>query len=399
MTFKEVSGEPGDSPNDPLAAATHPNPYPYYTWLAAERPLYRDARLQLWVAAGAGVVAQVLASELCHVRPVSEPVPHALGNTAAAMIFGGLVRMNDGDQQRRCKQAIAAALGSLEREAIVAAACRNAVDSSRELRSDQHPEALTRFMLMLPVRTMATLLGVPAERIGAVAEWAAAFASSIAATASAAEIEQGASAAAALLEQFHELLATQRSQPCGALLGTLAREVGSAGTDAAIVANGIGLMSQSYEATAGLIGNTLLALAREPSLHEAVRRTPALLATLIQRVLHLDPPTQSTRRFVVRDGSVAGQPMQAGETILVLLAAAGRDSGLLPPPGDLANEDWSRAPGNFGAGRHACPASSLAALIAEGAVAHLLALGLELRELTARYRYRTSNHVRVPLFR
>lgn len=130
----------------------------------------------------------------------------------------------------------------------------------------------------------------------------------------------------------------------------------------------------------------------------AVRRTPALLATLIRRVLHLDPPTQSTRRFVVRDGNVAGQRMQAGDTILVMLAAAGRDSGLLPPPGELALEDWSRAPGNFGAGRHTCPAGSMAALIAEAAVAHLLELGLELRELTASHRYRTSNHVRVPMF-
>jgi cytochrome P450 len=193
---------------------------------------------------------------------------------------------------------------------------------------------------------------------------------------------------------------TQRSQPSGALLGTLARTAASAGigADEVIVANSIGLMSQSYEATAGLIGNTLLALAREPNLDAAVRRTPALLATLIQRVLHLDPPTQSTRRFVVREGNVAGEPLQAGDIILVMLAASARAPGLLPPPGELAVEDWSRAPGNFGAGRHACPAGSMAALIAEAAVAHLLELGLELRELTAGHRYRTSNHVRVPVF-
>jgi cytochrome P450 len=387
-------------PADPIAAVVHPDPYPYYARLAAERPLYRDTRLQLWVASGASVVAQVLASELCHVRPAIEPVPHVLGNTAAATIFGRLVRMNDGIEQRRCKQALTAALASLEREAIVAAARRSALDTSGELRAQPNPAALTRFMLALPVRTVATLLGVPAERIDAVAEWAAAFASSITATASAADIEHGATAAAALLEQFQPLLMTQRSQPSGALLGTLARTAASAdiGTDEVIVANGIGLMSQSYEATAGLIGNTLLALARQPDLDAAVRRTPALLATLIQRVLHLDPPTQSTRRFVVRDGKVADQHLQAGDTILVMLAAAARDSGLLPAPGDLALEDWSRAPGNFGAGRHACPAGGMAALIAETAIAHLLELGLELRELTASHRYRTSNHLRVPLF-
>jgi cytochrome P450 len=305
-------------PADPIAAVTHPDPYPYYARLSAAQPLYRDTRLQLWVASGARVVAQVLASELCHVRATTEPVPRVLGNTAAAAIFGRLVRMTDGSEQRGCKQAITAVLASLGRETIVGAARRSALDTGEELRAHPNPAALV------------------------------------------------ASA--------------------------------DAGTDEVIVANGIGLMSQSYEATAGLIGNTLLALAREPRLYAAVRRTPALLATLIQRVLHLDPPTQSTRRFVVRDANVAGQRMQAGDTILVILAAAGRDSGLLPPPGELALEDWSRAPGNFGAGRHACPAGSMAALIAEAAVAHLLELGLELRELTASHRYRTSNHVRVPMF-
>jgi cytochrome P450 len=244
------------------------------------------------------------------------------------------------------------------------------------------------------------LLGVPAESSGAIAERAVAFASAITPTASAADIERGAAAAAALLEQFQHLLMVQRTEPGGALLGTLARALASmdAGTDEMILANAIGLMSQSYEATAGLIGNTLLALVREPSLCAAVRGSPALLAPLIQRVLHLDPPTQSTRRFVVRDGNIAGQRMQAGDIILVMLASAARDSGLLPPPNDLALEDWSRAPGNFGTGRHACPAGSMAALIAEAAVAHLLELGLDLRELTARHRYRTSNHLRVPLF-
>ena len=65
-------------------------------------------------------------------------------------------------------------------------------------------------------------------------------------------------------------------------------------------------MSQTYEATAGLIGNTLLALARHGEVLAAVRATPALLGNVIREVLHVDPPTQSTRRFVVRSGEIAG---------------------------------------------------------------------------------------------
>jgi len=42
-----------DQPSTPIAAVTHANPYPYYATLVAERPLYRDDALGLWVATSA----------------------------------------------------------------------------------------------------------------------------------------------------------------------------------------------------------------------------------------------------------------------------------------------------------------------------------------------------------
>ena len=37
-----------DRPRDPVAAATHPDPYPYYRELITRRPLYHDDTLGLW---------------------------------------------------------------------------------------------------------------------------------------------------------------------------------------------------------------------------------------------------------------------------------------------------------------------------------------------------------------
>ena len=37
-------------PSDPIAAVTHPAPYPYYGRLASERPLHRDEALGCWGA-------------------------------------------------------------------------------------------------------------------------------------------------------------------------------------------------------------------------------------------------------------------------------------------------------------------------------------------------------------
>ena len=99
-----------------------------------------------------------------------------------------------------------------------------------------------------------------------------------------------------------------------------------------IVANRIGLLIQSHDATAGLIGNTLVALERHPDTRERVAADPDLLPAVLLEVLRHDPPVQNTRRFVARDGVVAGQEMREGDAVLVLLAAANRDPAANPGP-------------------------------------------------------------------
>ena len=41
------------APLDPISAVTAPDPYEFYSELVAERPLYFDDRLHLWVASSA----------------------------------------------------------------------------------------------------------------------------------------------------------------------------------------------------------------------------------------------------------------------------------------------------------------------------------------------------------
>jgi hypothetical protein len=42
-----------ETPQNPIAAVTHPDPYPYYAKLLAEKPFYYDLELEMWVASGA----------------------------------------------------------------------------------------------------------------------------------------------------------------------------------------------------------------------------------------------------------------------------------------------------------------------------------------------------------
>src|SRR5689334_9405587 len=101
-------------PQNPIAAVTHANPYPYYAELVTQKPLYYDDGLGMWVASGAEAVKAVLTSEVCRVRPTSEPVPKALLGSPAADIFQHLVRMNDGERHCPFKRAVSSALNSID---------------------------------------------------------------------------------------------------------------------------------------------------------------------------------------------------------------------------------------------------------------------------------------------
>ena len=386
-------------PPDPIAAVTHPDPYPYYAELVAHRPLYRDDALGLWVASSAAAVTAVLVSELGRVRPPSEPVPAALLGSPAAEIFRHLARMTDGAGHAARKQAVSATLQPLEATRIAAESERWARRLGEAARPRIEPAHLTAFIFDLPVHVVGSLLGIPTTRLRETAQWMSDFVRCLAPASTPSQIARGKDAAGHLLDLGRAVLRDGGDSAEG-LLATLAREARRAGLDEAdaIVANGIGFMSQAYEATAGLIGNTLLALAARPALRESMAGDPRRLPHVVGEVLRFDPPIQNTRRFLATGGRVAGHEMAAGDTVLVVLAAANRDplANFHPDVFDPLRED--RRLFTFGVGPHACPGEQLAVTIATAGVAALLTAGLDVAPLAGRVSYRSSANARIPLF-
>lgn len=386
-------------PHDPLAAVTHPDPYPYYADLVARKPLYRDATLGLWVASSANAVTTVLTSDCCRVRPPTEPIPASLQGTAAGAVFQHMVRFNDGASHCPVKSAVTTALEALvatrasEQSDIWARRLSEAIGPTRD------PGRLSRFAFHLPIYVAASLLGIPDDMLPQTATWAGDFARGLAPSGSPAQITRGTVAAGHLLAMFDALVPTFPDELADTLLAVLAREVHRVGCNEAkmVVANGIGFLFQAYDATAGLIGNTLLALASHPDVQAQLVAASTLLPGVIAEVLRYDPPVQNTRRFLARDGVIAGQEMREGEAILVILAAASRDSSANPDPDrfDIFREDPRVF--TFGAGVHACPGESFATIIAQAAIARLLALGVDPERLVRPVVYRPSLNVRIAL--
>jgi cytochrome P450 len=166
----------------------------------------------------------------------------------------------------------------------------------------------------------------------------------------------------------------------------------------ALIANLIGLMSQTFEATAGLIGNTLIALHRNPDLIEDGEPTPMLVAALVAEVARFDSPVQNTRRFVAKRCTIGDSVLEAGDTVLVLLASANRDPCLNPDPDSVLLKRSNRRTFSFGSGRHECPGQQLALTIASEAILAWLQCGSFPSARSYRWSYLPSLNGRIPKF-
>lgn len=380
-------------PADPIAAVVHPDPYPYYSRLARETPLYRDASLGLWVASGAAVVEESLAFDgALTVRPAGEPVPKAVAGSAAGDAFGRFVRMRDGAAVRPLRRAVSATLAGLDARAVLEVARGRA----RHLRAGQARGVgdFDEFLLRLPVLVVAELLGVREDRIDVVAGWTRDYVAGVSPAAGAVEAARSVEAATGLLD----VLAGSTGGLPDALRHEMAESAAAGGGEKDVLANALGFLVQAYEATAGWIGNAIVALGRRAELLARVRSEPARLGPVLAEVLRWDPPVQNTRRFVNSPVRFAGAPLETGDTVLVVLAAANRDPAANPRPDDFAPDRENPTTFTFGAGVHACPGHGLAAVVARAGVERLIADGADMAGAASRATYRPSANTRIPLF-
>lgn len=360
--------------------------------------MYFDADLRLWIASRAEVVQEVFDNPHCLVRPIAEPVPRAIASGDAGGVFARLMRMNDGAAHAGPKRAIGQALAGMDLAAVADKTRRlAAMLEERHVLADG--AALTRWLFDLPTCVMADLLGVGRAELPLVARWVAQFVRCLSPLSTPEQLAEADAAARSLNRRFGELVRSGSALP-GTLLGEVCRQAAQTGWSGqeAIVANVIGLLSQTHEATAGLIGNCIVALLGQPGLEQRLRAESGLAAALVREVARFDPPVQNTRRFVAQATCVAGVTLRPGDVVLLLLAAAGRDERVHPQPDAFVLEREDRPPPGFGHGRHACPGQSLAFVVATAAIRYLLERRVSLGQAGLGWDYRLSANGRLPEF-
>lgn len=235
----------------------------------------------------------------------------------------------------------------------------------------------------LPVEIFSTWLGVPPEahpKFRTWTQWVARSRDPLTPE----EREEFFAASDAMYDYLAEQVEEKRRHPTDDLLSYLVHV--EEGEDSLshdeLMSQLITLYMAGHEPTAGLVGNGILALLRQPDQLARLRAEPHLLRNAVHELLRFDGPNQFVRRVTTQPTVVAGTELPAGEVLFVGLASANRDPRRWGPDADEVQVDRVDAHQHlqFGGGVHACIGAHLARLQAERFLAAVLTRldGLEL---------------------
>jgi hypothetical protein len=230
---------------------------------------------------------------------------------------------------------------------------------------------------VLPARVIARVLGLPPGDEARVMAWSDEIASFIGAP-----VPEGGTARRAqrgllqMVAYFEREFAARRAagQPGEGLLGRLLQ-----GCDDGRVMDATELMAQAtmllfagHETTRYLLGNLVQALLSRPAQWRRLLAEPDGVAGAVREVLRCECPVQYTGRRVAVAHSFAGQWLQRGDAVIVLLGAANRDAARFEDPERFDIARRGRASLAFGTGPHVCIGASLSLMESEQVLTALL---------------------------
>lgn len=362
------------------------DPYPLYARLRAERPVAWSETLQAWLVSRSADVGRCF-------KDAATFGPLASG-TGSSAIYGRTILHMSGDEHRR-KAAIVArrirnrrvlrgTLGERVRDLVagLVADLPRAPDVA-DLRA-----GLTT---PLPLTVIAELMAM--HEAARFPQWyhdlAAASVSNVGRDACV--HARGVQAKEEIDAFLTPAIADKRAQPTDDLLSDLCtvQYEGERLSDAEVKSNSAFFLSAGIETTDRAMVNLLGALAADPDQWERLRADRSLVPSAVAEILRHRAPVQGSVRQALVDVELGGQPVRAGDKLILLLGSANHDEAVFAEPERFDVARFADGPDPqftpaaslraFGGGAHTCTGSLLAKLEIEQVLTHLLDTVRELR--------------------
>lgn len=220
-------------------------------------------------------------------------------------------------------------------------------------------ELVREFTFPYPTQVIAGLLGLPREDYRQFQRWSISILSFLS------KPEEAIKASGEVKDYIAGILAERRRAPTEDLISDLAQAQleGEHLSDEEIFSFVRLLLPAGVETTYRATGNMLFSLLSHPDQLDAVRRDRSLIHQTIEEALRLETPLLNITRLATKDTEISGVPIEAGSTVMLMLAAANREEDRHADPNmfDIFRED-PKPHISFGHGPHMCLGVHLARL-------------------------------------
>jgi cytochrome P450 len=222
-----------------------------------------------------------------------------------------------------------------------------------------HAELVREFTFPYPTQVIAGLLGLPREDYRQFQRWSISILSFLS------KPEDAIKASQEVKGYIAGILAERRRVPSEDLISDLAQAQleGEHLTDEEIFSFIRLLLPAGVETTYRATGNMLFSLLSHPRQLDAVRHDRSLISQTIEESLRIETPLLNITRLATKDTEISGVAIEAGSTVMLMLAAANReeDRHVQPDTFDIFRKD-PKPHVSFGHGPHMCLGVHLARL-------------------------------------
>lgn len=359
------------------------DPYPHYAELRWSDPVHFDDARGVWMLTRYRDIERALrddarfSAEQGEGTPnsmlVSDPPRHTRLRTLVSKAF--TPRM-----VRQLRPRIAAIINDL----LDAVSDRDEID------------VIAEFAYPLPLTVIAEMLGVDPDQRAFFRAESQKIALSLGPSADPAASKRAAEGRKRLRVYFDDLIARRRAEPRDDLVSEIVRaeERGDLLSHAEVLGMLILLLIGGHETTVNLIGNSLLALLRNPDQLQRLRTEEGIERTAVDELLRYDSPVQYTGRIARADVELGGKTIRAGDKVRFMLASGNRDADAFDDPDqlDLARDAAHHL--SFGYGVHFCLGAELARTEGEIALPAFVRRFPHLRLTTGDLRWRPTSVMR-----
>lgn len=272
---------------------------------------------------------------------------------------------------------------------------RLAHDLLDKMEQQEQPDFVRDFAAPLPIMVIAAMIGILYDDLEQIKQWSDIGADFLGRTADLNILLQMAVAANEFNAYLHPHIEKRRQQPEEDLLSAfiLAEAQGDKLTEDETIANVFLLLAAGNETTTNLLGNGLWTLLKHPDQLARLQKHPEMIETAVEEIVRFESPAQLTGRIAKTAVEVAGQRIEAGQNVTLILGAANRDPAQFADPDSLDVGRQDNRHIGFGLGAHYCLGAPLARLEAQVTLPILLARYPRIQLVNEQARWRKN-----PLF-